>query len=98
MFMDMPDDRGRGWRRLSQSELIHLIVIALALMPRGVRRDFGEKNTIKSDAAKRSIAGRIAEHLKRYPVFGPARPIQGHSIGQGSSDRSAATRPPSPEA
>ena len=90
MPMDRPDDRGRGWRRLTESELIHLIYIALALMPRGVRRDFGEKNTIKSDAAKRSIASRIAEHLKRYPVFGPERPIDGHSIGHGSSERSGA--------
>lgn len=81
--MDVPqgDNNGRGWRRLSYSELAHLIAVALALVPRGIRRDYGERNILKSDAAKKSIAGRLADYLKCYPMFGPDRPAEGPAAG-----------------
>ena len=75
------DNDGRGWRRLSHSELAHMIAVALALVPRGLRRDYGQRNILKSDAAKQSIARRLAEYLKCYPMFGPDRPAEGPTAG-----------------
>ena len=75
------DNNGRGWRRLTNNELAHLIAVALALVPRGIRQDYGERNILKSDAAKQSIARRLAEHLRCYPMFGPARPAEGPTAG-----------------
>ena len=78
---DLADNNGRGWKRLTRTDLISLVYIALKLTPRRLRAAFHGRDAQKSDDACRSMAGEIADRLSGYPVFGPARPAPGPSVG-----------------
>lgn len=71
----------RHWRRLSEQVIIGYVIIALTKAPRAVRADFASKDAIKADAARRAVAMIIVDYLKNYPMFGPARPVDGPSVG-----------------
>lgn len=80
--LDDPDDnRGLGWARLSEEQMVDLLYIGLKLARRSHRRDLTDRNAVKSDAAARAIATQLAGRLRHYPVFGPARPSSGATCG-----------------
>jgi hypothetical protein len=80
---DPTDNRGLGWIRLTEDQLVGLLYIGLKLARRGFRRDLTDRNAEKSDAAAKAIAKLLAERLRHYPVFGPARPSSGPTCGGG---------------
>lgn len=83
---DPTDNHGVGWVRLTDDQLTSLIYIGLKLARKGPRRDLTNRNAIKADEAAKVIAKGLVERLRRYPVFGPARPSDGPTCG-GSADR-----------
>jgi hypothetical protein len=78
---DSTDNDGRGWRRLTDHELVRLLYIAVRLTKRGVRNDFQGRDASKADAAATTITKQVVERLRGYPVFGPARPAEGPTCG-----------------
>jgi hypothetical protein len=83
---DPTDNDGRGWKRLSGEDLAGLLYIAIRLARAGVRRDLSAREASKADAAAKIIAREVAERLRYYPVFGPARPADGPRCGAGGSN------------
>lgn len=80
MRVDDPSDNGgRGWRRLTATEVADLAYLAIRLVRRGVRADLSAKDAAKADKAARKLAEAVSSRLAGYPVFGPARPAPGHS-------------------
>jgi len=75
------DNHGLGWRQLTDEDLIDLIYIGVKLARRSHRRDLTDRNAAKADAAAKAIAKQLAERLRQYPVFGPARPTMGPTCG-----------------
>ena len=85
MRLDDPKDNGgRGWRRLSLTEVADLAYIAIRLAARSIRSDLSAREAAKADEAARKLSQAISERLEAYPTFGPERPAQGHSAGHGS--------------
>jgi hypothetical protein len=80
---DPADNGGLGWVQLTGGQLIGLLYIGLKLARRSHRRDLTDRNAAKADAAAKAIAALLAERLRRYPVFGPARPSSGATCGGG---------------
>ena len=81
--LDDPDDnRGLGWTRLSEEQLVDLLYIGLKLARRSHRRALADRNAVKSDAAATAIATELAGRLGHYPIFGPARPSPGPTCGR----------------
>lgn len=80
---DPTDNRRLGWVRLTEDQLIGLLYIGLKLARRSYRRDLTDRNAAKADAAAKAIAKLLAERLRHYPVFGPARPSSGPTCGGG---------------
>lgn len=78
---DPSDNRGLGWVRLTEAQLISLLYLGLKLARRSHRRDLSERNAVKADAAAKAIATLLAERLRQYPIFGPARPSSGPTCG-----------------
>jgi hypothetical protein len=78
---DPTDNDGRGWKRLTDEDLVELLYIAIRLVRAGVRRDLSAREASRADAAARIIAREVVERLRYYPVFGPARPADGPSCG-----------------
>ena len=78
---DPDNNRGLGWIRLTEEQLVDLLYIGLKLARRSHRRDLTDRNALKSDAAAKAIAGQLAERLRHYPIFGPARPADGPTCG-----------------
>lgn len=78
---DPSNNRGLGWKRLSEDELVDLFYIGLKLARRSHRAALTDRSAMKSDEAAKAIAKHLADRLKHYPVFGPARPIGGHTCG-----------------
>jgi hypothetical protein len=78
---DPTDNDGLGWVRLTKGQLVDFLYIGLKLARRSHRRDFIDRNAIKSDAAAKAIATELADRLGHYPVFGPARPSDGLTCG-----------------
>ena len=78
---DPDNNRGLGWIRLTEDQLVDLLYIGLKLARRSHRRDLTDRNTLKSDAAAKAIAGQLVERLRHYPIFGPARPAEGPTCG-----------------
>ena len=74
--LDDPDDnRGLGWTRLTEEQLIDLLYIGLKLSRRSHRRGLTDRNATTADAAAKAIAASLAQRLRHYPIFGPARPL-----------------------
>ncbi|MFL6761498.1 MAG: hypothetical protein ACJ8FB_02955 [Sphingomicrobium sp.] len=80
---DPSNNRGLGWTRLTEDQLIRLLYIGLKLADRRYRSDLTHRDATKADAAAKAIAKLIAERLRNYPVFGPARPSEGPTCGGG---------------
>jgi hypothetical protein len=78
---DPSDNDGRGWRRLTDENLIGLLYIAIKLARASVRKDLSCRDASKADAAAKVIAKQIVDRLRYYPVFGPARPAEGPRCG-----------------
>ena len=78
---DPTDNRGRGWKRLSEAELVDLIYIGLQLARRSARAALVDRNATKANDAAKAIAKQLADRLSHYPVFGPSRPAPGPSCG-----------------
>lgn len=85
---DPTDNHGLGWTRLTEEQLISLLYIGLKLVDRRYRRGLTERDATKADAAAKAIAKLLAERLRHYPVFGPARPSDGATCGRGQGPRS----------
>lgn len=82
MRLDDPsDNNGRGWQRLSTSEIADLTYIAIRMAARRVRTDFAGRNATKADEAARKLAEAVSRRLAAYPIFGPAKPASNHSAG-----------------
>ena len=71
------DNRGRGWSRLTEDQLISLLYIGLELADRRYRSDLTARDATKADAAAKAIATLLAERLSHYPVFEPTKPSAG---------------------
>ena len=82
-LQDPTDNRGLGWTRLTEEQLIGLLYVGLKLADRRYRRGLTERDATKADAAAKAIAKLLAERLRHYPVFGPARPSEGPTCGGG---------------
>ena len=80
---DPSDNRGLGWSRLTDGQLIGLLYIGLKLADRRYRRYLTDRDATKADAAAKAIATLLAERLRHYPVFGPAGPSNGPTCGGG---------------
>jgi hypothetical protein len=80
---DPTDNRGLGWKRLTEAELADLLYIGLKLARRSHRRDLTDRNALKADAAAGAIAKQLADRLRHYPVFGPVRAADGPTCGAG---------------
>ena len=78
---DDSDNRGLGWKRLTEEDLIKLLYIGLKLADRRYRSDLTARDATKADAAAKAIATLLAERLRRYPIFGAARLPTAHSCG-----------------
>lgn len=76
---DPSDNGGRGWRRLTATEVADLAYLAIRLIRRGVRADLAARDAAKADKAARTAAEAVSSRLAAYPVFGPIRPAAGHS-------------------
>ena len=80
MRLDDPSDNaGRGWRRLSLSEIADLAYMAIRLAKRSVRVDLAAREAAKADEASRKLADAVSRRLEAYPTFGPEKPAEGHS-------------------
>lgn len=87
--LDDPDNnRGLGWLRLTEKQLVELLYIGLKLARRSHRRGLTDRNALKADAAAKAVATELAERLRRYPIFGPARPADGPTCGGGPVEES----------
>jgi hypothetical protein len=80
---DPSDNRGLGWVQLTDDQLISLLYIGLKLADRRYRRGLTDRDATKADQAAKAIAKLIAERLRHYPIFGPARPSSGPTCGGG---------------
>ena len=78
---DPTDNRGLGWARLTEEQLVSLLYIGLKLADRRYRRGLTERDATKADAAAKAIAELLAERLRHYPIFGPARASEGPTCG-----------------
>lgn len=58
-----------------------LIYIGVKLARRSHRLALTDRNEVKADAAAKAIAQQLAERLRHYPVFGPARSADGPTCG-----------------
>jgi hypothetical protein len=85
---DPSDNHGLGWIRLTEDQLVDLLYIGIKLARRSYRRDLTDRNAAKADAAAKALAKLLAERLRRYPIFGPARPTNGPTCGGGRDARS----------
>jgi hypothetical protein len=65
---DPTDNKGRGWRQLTDEELTGIIWMALRLTTRGTRSAFAGRNASASDEAVRAMAAAVWERLRLYPV------------------------------
>ena len=81
---DPSNNRGLGWTRLTEDQLISLLYIGLKLAERRHRRELTDRDATKADAAAKAIAKLLAQRLSQYPVFGPARPSSGPTCGPSS--------------
>jgi hypothetical protein len=57
---DPTNNRGLGWKRLTEEELVDLIYIGVKLARRSHRRDLTDRNASKADAAADIQAARGA--------------------------------------
>jgi len=80
---DPTDNRGLGWTRLTEPQVIDLLYIGLKLSRPSHRRSLTDRNATKADAAAKAIAASLAARLRHYPIFGPARPFSGAPCGAG---------------
>jgi hypothetical protein len=80
---DPTDNRGLGWVQLTEDQLVGLLYIGLKLARRSHRTGLTDRNATKADDAAKAIAKLLAERLRHYPVFGPARPSSGPTCGGG---------------
>ena len=80
---DPSDNRGLGWVQLNQDQLVDLLYIGLKLARRSHRSGLTDRNASKADEAAKAIAKTLAERLRNYPVFGPARVSSGPTCGGG---------------
>jgi len=80
---DPTDNHGLGWVQLNQDQVIDLLYIGLKLARRTHRTGLTDRNAAKADQAAKAIATLLAERLRHYPVFGPARPSNGPTCGGG---------------
>jgi hypothetical protein len=78
---DPTDNGGLGWRQLTEEDLVDLIYIGVKLARRSHRSGLTDRNAAKADVAAKAIARQLAERLRSYPVFGPARPTMGPTCG-----------------
>jgi len=79
------DNRGLGWVQLTEEQLVSLLYIGLKLSSRSHRSGLTDRNAAKADEAAKAIAKLLAERLRRYPIFGPARPSDGPTCGAGGT-------------
>jgi hypothetical protein len=78
---DPTDNRGLGWARLTEEQLVALLYIGLKVAARSHRRGLADRNAVEADGAAKAIAKALAGRLRRYPVFGPARPAEAPRCG-----------------
>lgn len=81
---DPTDNHGRGWREMTGHEIAELLYFTVRTAPKHLRYDLNGRNPIKGDYAARRIAEMLAERLRGYPVFGPARLPESHTCGPAS--------------
>ena len=82
-LQDPTNNRGLGWVRLSEDQLVALLYIGLKVARRSHRSGLTDRNATKADEAAKAIARLLAERLRHYPIFGPARPSDGPTCGAG---------------
>ena len=80
---DPTDNRGLGWVQLTEDQLVSLLYIGLKLARRTHRSGLTNRNATKADEAAKAIAKTLAERLRNYPIFGPARASSGPTCGGG---------------
>ena len=77
------DNRGLGWVQLTEEQLVGLLYVGLKVSRRSHRSGLTDRSPIKADEAAKAVAKTLAERLRNYPVFGPARASSGPTCGGG---------------
>lgn len=92
--LDDPNDNGgRGWARVSEDQLVGLLYIGLKVAELQHRSGLSARNATKADEAAKTIAVLLAERLRSYSIFGPAKPQGGHSCGGGGTCNQTGSAP-----